>query len=104
MPSAFELRTLEDRWIDNTNTSTGGSGSGDSATPGVAGGAPGDDAEGGSGGLDDMLWGNIMGFFWPIGSVIWLLREEGVWTKRRQIAVVTGFLVNVAFSVLRVTS
>ncbi|MCJ1353180.1 MAG: hypothetical protein MMC33_003165 [Icmadophila ericetorum] len=91
MPSAAELRTLEDQWIDNNNTTTG---------EGVLEG--GDDAE--SGGLDDMLWGNVMGFFWPVGALVWLLREDGVWSKRRQIAVVTGVLVNVAFSVLRVTS
>ena len=97
MPSASELRTLEDRWIDDTNSAA--------PTVGSEGGAGlVDDAEGDGGGLDDMLWGNIMGFFWPIGAVLWLLREEGVWSKRRQIAVVTGMLVNVAFSVFRVTN
>lgn len=90
MPSAAELRILEDQWIDNNNTT------------GEGGLDAGDDAEGG--GLDDMLWGNVMGFFWPVGALVWLLREDGVWSKRRQIAVVTGVLVNVAFSVLRVTS
>ena len=61
-----------------------------------------DDEEGGAGGLDDILWGNVMGFFWPVGAVVWGFREEGVWSKRRQIAVLTGVLVNLAFSVLRV--
>ena len=98
MPSASELRTLEDRWIDNTNTTDR------TNADGFTGGMGADDGEGGAAALDDMLWGNIMGFFWPVGAVFWLLREEGVWSKRRQIAVVTGFLVNVAFSVLRVTS
>ena len=97
MPSAAELRTLEDQWIDDTNTTNMNSADG-------TWGGQGADDEGGAGGLDDMLWGNVMGFFWPVGAVFWLLREEGVWSKRRQIAVVTGFLVNVAFSVLRVTS
>lgn len=93
MPSAAELRVLEDRWIDESTSPNGG----------VDGGGGGvDDGEGG--GLEDMLWGNVMGFFWPLGAVVWLLREEGVWSKRRQIAVFTGLLVNVAFSVLRVTS
>jgi len=94
MPSAVELRVLEDRWIDESTSSNGGVDGGD--------GGVGDDGEGG--GLEDMLWGNVMGFFWPLGAVVWLLREEGVWSKRRQIAVFTGLLVNVAFSVLRVTS
>lgn len=97
MPSASELRTLEDRWIDDTNSAAPAFGS-------EGGASLGGDAEGDGGGLDDMLWGNIMGFFWPIGAVLWLLREEGVWSKRRQIAVVTGMLVNAAFSIFRVTS
>jgi len=85
MPSGAELRALEDRWIDE-------------AGPGSAA-----EAQEEPSGLDDMLWGNIIGFFWPV-AVVWLLREEGVWSKRKQIAVFTGFLVNVAFSVLRFTS
>jgi len=99
MPSASELRTLEDRWIDeSTSPNTTNNNAGD-ANDGFGGFG---DGEGG--GLEDLLWGNVMGFFWPVGAVVWLLREEGVWSKRRQIAVFTGMLVNVAFSVLRVTS
>ena len=92
MPSAAEMRLLEDRWIDNTSTTATGPLDG-------AGGLS--DEEGGAGGLDDILWGNVMGFFWPVGAVVWGFREEGVWSKRRQIAVLTGLLVNVAFSVLK---
>lgn len=97
MPSASEQRTLEDRWIDDTNGAAPAFGS-------EGGTGLGDDAEGDGAGLEDMLWGNLIGFFWPIGAIVWLLREEGVWSKRRQIAVVTGMLVNIAFSVFRVTS
>ncbi|KAI9776113.1 MAG: hypothetical protein M1835_005605 [Candelina submexicana] len=89
MPSAAELRILEDRWMDE---SAGGAGGG------------GDGQELGEAGLEDMLLGNIMGFFWPLGAVIWLRREEGVWSKSRQIAVVTGMLINIVFSVLKYTS
>ncbi|KAI9874145.1 MAG: hypothetical protein M1830_010141 [Pleopsidium flavum] len=100
MPSASELRTLEDRWIDDSTspntTGTANTNAGD-ANDGFGGFGDGE-------GLEDLLWGNVMGFFWPVGAVVWLLREEGVWSKRRQIAVFTGLLVNVAFSVLRVTS
>ena len=56
------------------------------------------------GGLEDMLWGNMMGFFWAVGAIVWLVREEGVWSKRRQVGVVTGVLVNLAFCVLRMGS
>lgn len=100
MPTAFELRLLEDRWLD------------DSAGPGLASRSTGDglgdginDAGAGPGSaLDDMLWGNVLGFFWPLGAIVWILREDGVWSSRRQMAVFTGILVNIAFSVLHVAS
>ena len=96
MPTGDDLRALEDRWLDS-----------EAGTATAAGGSSGD-GEGGfgaeDGGLEDMLWGNIMGFFWPIAAVCWLLREEGVWTRRRQIAVLSGMLVNLTFGFLRLTN
>ncbi|KAL9075892.1 MAG: hypothetical protein Q9161_001286 [Pseudevernia consocians] len=92
MPSASEMRALEERWLEaGSPLNNGGGGAG-------GGGA---DDEGG-GGLEDMLWGNVMGFFWAVGAIVWLVREEGVWSKRRQVGVVTGVLVNIAFCMLRV--
>lgn len=100
MPTATELRLLEDRWIDDTTTATtaGGGTVTDGFGPGPGGGGSHASA------LDDMLWGNLLGFFWPVGAFVWLLREEGVWSARRQMAVFTGIMVNLAFSVLRATS
>ena len=92
MPSGPELLALEERWLDNTHSTTSGAEGMD------VGGFGGEDA----GGLEDMLWGNLIGFFWPIGAMCWLMREEGVWSKRRQIAVLSGFLVNLTFGFLRV--
>ncbi|KAF2766051.1 hypothetical protein EJ03DRAFT_192400 [Teratosphaeria nubilosa] len=83
MPTGPSLLVLEERWLDN------GPGAGGFGTDDV-------------GGLEDMLYGNLIGFFWPMGAMFWLMREEGVWSRRRQIAVLTGFLVNVTFGVLRV--
>lgn len=95
MPTGADLLALEERWLDNTvNPTTGGAVEGELG----AGGFASEDA----GGLEDMLWGNLMGFFWPIGGMCWLLREEGVWTRRRQIAVLSGLLVNLTFGFLRV--
>ena len=91
MPTGSALLALEERWLDNTsNPTTAGSED--------TGGFGSEDA----GGLEDMLYGNLMGFFWPVGAMFWLMREEGVWTRRRQIAVLSGFLVNVMFGMLRV--
>ncbi|KAK3056957.1 hypothetical protein LTR09_001995 [Extremus antarcticus] len=89
MPSGPELLTLEERWLDNGHSPSAG---------GEEGGFTSDD----SGGLEDMLWGNLIGFFWPVGAMFWLMREEGVWTRRRQVAVLSGFLVNITFGFLRV--
>lgn len=90
MPTGQELLALEEQWLDNGSSSDGN-------TMGEGGGFASDDA----GGLEDMLYGNLIGFFWPIGAMCWLLREEGVWSRRRQIAVLSGFLVNCMFGALR---
>ena len=94
MPSGPALLALEERWLDNTHGPSGGEAAGDT------GGFGAEDA----GGLEDMLYGNLIGFFWPIGAMCWLMREEGVWSRRRQIAVLSGFLVNLTFGFLRVMS
>ncbi|KAI7638628.1 hypothetical protein KC319_g14781, partial [Hortaea werneckii] len=77
MPSGPDLLALEERWLDSgSNAAAGGGEEG-------AGGFNSEDA----GGLEDMLYGNLMGFFWPMGAMFWLMREEGVWSRRKQIAV-----------------
>ncbi|KAK5111982.1 hypothetical protein LTR62_004516 [Meristemomyces frigidus] len=93
MPTGPGLLALEEAWLDNgsANTTTG---------DGVPGGFEGEDV----GGLDDMLWGNLIGFFWPVGAMCWMVREEGVWSRRKQIAVLSGFLVNLTFGFLRVVN
>ena len=97
MPSGSELRALEDAWLDGNDAGAAGRGQGgNDAADGALGGS--------AGGLEDMLWGNLMGFFWAVGAIVWLVREEGVWSRRRQIGVVTGVLVNLAFCVLRAGS
>jgi len=95
MPSPTTLRRMEDAWIDdnagNAGMATGG------------GFDFGDDGLGG-GALDDLLWGNIIGFLWPLGCIGWAIREGGVWSRRRQIAVFTGFVLSLTFGMLRVVS
>lgn len=100
MPSGAELRDLEDRWMDE--------GSAAMATgPGGAGGVVTGDDDGGfgpgsHGAIDDMLWGAVMGFFWPVGCAMWLRREEGVWSWRKGLAVFVGVIVNVGFGAMRI--
>jgi hypothetical protein len=92
LPTGDTLRALEDRWLDSSAQDTG-------ATPDAMGI---EEDEGSA--LDDMFWGNVFGFFWPIGALIWGFREEGVWTRRRQIAVFTGLALNLVFGFARLSS
>ena len=96
MPSPTTLRELEDRWLDNSNEG----GATTAAADGGGGGGFVDD-EGQAGALDDVLWGAVMGFFWPLGCLAWGVREEGVWSRRRKVAVVIGVVVNAGFGAVR---
>ncbi|OJK04135.1 hypothetical protein ASPACDRAFT_39751 [Aspergillus aculeatus ATCC 16872] len=105
MPSGAELREMEDRWMDEGSSALAAGG-------GVTGGGAGEgisfaDDDGGfgpgsRGAMDDMLWGAVMGFFWPVGCAMWLRREEGVWSWRKGFAVFVGVVVNVAFGAMRI--
>lgn len=97
MPSHSELLILEERWLEH-NSSHGGEVVGDveGGASGWAGGAGGD-----GGALEDVLWGSVMGFFWAVGAVAWLVREEGVWSRRRSAAVIVGVSINLAVCALR---
>lgn len=92
MPSLHEMRVLEERWLDHHAASAGNPG-------GQADGGGSDDGEGAA--LEDMLWGSVMGFFWAVGALGWLVREEGVWSARRRSAVAMGVIVNLAVCLLR---
>jgi len=94
-PTPTTLRRLEDAWLDSSAfESPQGAGGSES-------GAGGGDDENTVSGLDDLLWGSVVGFFWPIGCLWWAVREEGIWSRRRKMAVVVGCLVNVFFGGLR---
>jgi hypothetical protein len=96
MPSPAEMRILEDRWLDSTATDPSPALTGEGGDTGWGAGFAAED-----GGLDDMLWGYMTGFFWPLGALVWGFREEGVWSRRRQLAVVMGVLINTIFGFMR---
>ncbi|KAJ5762435.1 uncharacterized protein N7511_005817 [Penicillium nucicola] len=99
MPTGDQLRDLEDRWMDEGSTAAGVAGGGE----GIAGGDDdGSIGAGSRGAMDDMLWGAVMGFFWPVGCAMWLRREEGVWSWRKGVAVFVGVVVNAAFGMMRI--
>lgn len=98
MPSHSELLTLEERWLEQ-NSASGGGLVGDVEGGGASGWAGEGGGDGGA--LEDVLWGSVMGFFWAVGAVAWLVREEGVWSRRRSAAVIIGVSINLAVCALR---
>lgn len=102
MPTPAQIRVLEDRWLDSSANDPSAS----LGANGANGGGGGETGWGAGfaveeGGLDDMLYGYLTGFFFPLGSLVWGFREEGVWTRRRQVAVVMGVLINAVFGFMR---
>jgi hypothetical protein len=84
-PSVAEMRLLEERWMDSTTADT-------ALTQ--------DDVA--TGEYEDLFIGVVLGFLWPFGAVVWILREEGVWSSRRRMAVIVSLLINCFFSMIRV--
>jgi hypothetical protein len=87
-PSPDTLRGLEDSWIDSN------AGDGLPTAAGAGGGLGGvvgeDDPSGLGQGLDVFIKAMMIGFFFPLGSLTWLLRQEGIWGDRWQIFVAAG--------------
>ncbi|KAL9007417.1 MAG: hypothetical protein Q9173_007308, partial [Seirophora scorigena] len=80
MPSPAAMRRLEERWLDSSASPVRDAGGGGGAGAGEMDNHGDDDGvDDGRGALEDMLWGNLLGFFWPVGAAVWLMREEGVW-------------------------
>jgi hypothetical protein len=106
MPDADALLRLEERWLDSEASSSTANANTANSGGAIAAGAGGaivgtEEEDSPSAALNDMLLGIISGFFWPIGAVVWGLREEGVWSRRRGWAVLGGVAVNAAFGVIR---
>lgn len=87
MPSPDTLRRMEDEWIDDNGATAGG-------------GANAVETDVAAGAIDDLLWGLVIGFMWPLGAMGWLVKEQGVWSARRQTAVWSGFMLSLAFGIM----
>ncbi len=100
MPSLRTLLSMEEQWLESSPAnSTAVSG----VTPEIEGQTVilADDEDDAARSLDDNFYGVMMGFFWPFGAAVWGLREEGVWSKRRQLAVLVGIGINLGMGFLR---
>lgn len=93
MPMSSTLRRMEEAWLDGEGL---GAGVGGSTGRGF------DEEDSPRQQMYDTLLGVCTGFFWPLGAVCWGLREEGIWSRRRGMAVLAGVGVNVGFGLVRV--
>ncbi|PHH59530.1 hypothetical protein CDD81_2892 [Ophiocordyceps australis] len=83
-PSPDSQRRLEDAWIDNNAADL------PSATPG----SPADDAASMSSVLDVLIRGMMIGFFFPLASLTWLLRLT-IWSDKWRIFVGSGVALSI---------
>ncbi|KAM0665787.1 hypothetical protein ACQRIT_001521 [Beauveria bassiana] len=90
MPSPDTMRGMEDAWID------GNAGELPSST--VAGGALDDDMANMSTVLDVLIRAMMIGFFFPLGSMTWLLRQD-VWGEKWRIFVGSGVVLSLTVGV-----
>ncbi|KAK2060850.1 hypothetical protein LY76DRAFT_675115 [Colletotrichum caudatum] len=109
MPSPDTMRSLEDSWIDtNAAGSLPGGGTASAGAGGEGGGeggGGGDDAFGVmSGILDVLIEGLIVGFFWPLGCLGWLSREENMLSGRWQDFIGFGVTLSIIIGVIRAFS
>ncbi|EHK16107.1 uncharacterized protein TRIVIDRAFT_17430, partial [Trichoderma virens Gv29-8] len=88
MPSPDTLRNMEDEWIDSN---AGGVPSANAAAE--------DDLNGMSNMLDVMIRGMMVGFFFPLGSLAWLLRSD-VWSEKWQVFVGSGVALSLLVGVV----
>lgn len=88
MPSPDSLRRLEDAWID-TNAGE---------LPSAASPLE-DELSTMSTVLDVLIRGTMIGFFFPLGSITWLLRQ-GLWSEKWQIFVGSGVVLSVTVGIV----
>lgn len=88
MPSPDSMRRLEDAWIDNN------AGELPSAASPLE-----DELSNMSMVLDVLIRGMMIGFFFPLGSITWLLRQ-GLWSEKWQIFVGSGVVLSVTVGIV----
>lgn len=88
MPSPDTMRSMEDSWIDSN--------AGEAPS---AGGSLDEESSGMAAVLDVLIKGMMIGFFFPLGSLAWLLRQ-GVWSEKWQIFVGSGVILSLTVGVV----
>ncbi|KAH7320820.1 DUF2407 C-terminal domain-containing protein [Stachybotrys elegans] len=93
LPSPDTMRRFEDAWIDN-NANGIPIGDGTGQTAGLE-----DDITNMAHILDILIRAMMIGFFFPLGSLTWLLRQ-GIWSERWQIFVGSGVVFSITIGVV----
>ncbi|KAL8380795.1 hypothetical protein RB595_005199 [Gaeumannomyces hyphopodioides] len=106
MPSPDALRSMEDAWMDGNHNSNsqpgpGGAYGGADGEGGGGGGGDGGDEQGLNGVVDVLLRGMLIGFVWPLGSFGWLIREEGLYSRRWKVFISFGFVLSLTIGMIR---
>lgn len=103
MPSPDTLRGMEDAWIDNNNgnPAMGGGAQGGPGGWGDEEGVGDETGAGVAGLLDTLVKGMFVGFMFPLGSVGWLIREEGLWSRRWQVFASFGVVFSFTIGLIR---
>ncbi|KAG6001453.1 hypothetical protein E4U21_004309 [Claviceps maximensis] len=89
MPSPDSLRRLEDAWID-TNAGE---------LPSAANNSLQDELGNMSTVLDVLIRGMMIGFFFPLGSITWLMRQD-LWSEKWRIFVGSGVVLSVTVGIV----
>ncbi|KAH7366990.1 DUF2407 C-terminal domain-containing protein [Plectosphaerella cucumerina] len=99
MPSPDTMRNMEDAWMD---ANAGDAVPGGATTAAAPGAGPSDDPTGAMHEqLDGLVKGMMMGFFWPMGGIAWLTREEGMVAQRWRVWIGFGLTFSVFVGVMR---
>lgn len=91
-PSPDTQRRMEDDWLDNNNAN-------EAALPNPSD----DDPSGLAQGLDTLIRGMAIGFFWPLGCLFWGLRLEGqesMWGDRWKTFVASGAVLSLTTGII----
>ncbi|KAK3392510.1 DUF2407 C-terminal domain-containing protein [Sordaria brevicollis] len=107
MPSPDTLRAMEDAWIDNNHGGVGGPGGLDGVGNDDGTGDPipiGGETDGFNGMVDTLVKGMFIGFVFPLGAIAWVLREEGMLSRRWRVSIAFGVVFGFGIGVLRALS
>lgn len=92
----LEILRLEEEWLDSVAAAGGAP---TAPVMAVGTGTAGSNGIGEGSAVDDVFWGTLMGFFWPLGALVVVVMSDSR-GRRRGLSVFVGVLVNFVFGVV----